>query len=110
MPQKALFGFLVLLLTFFSLQAAANHKVVEFAMPLDIKFQSAPVNITGKVASEAGDPLPGVTVLLKGSTIGTTTAPRWQFQLNGSQSSRHADVFIHWVLDKRSADKRTANV
>ena len=29
--------------------------------------------ITGKVTSAAGEPLPGVTVLLKGSTTGTTT-------------------------------------
>jgi TonB-linked SusC/RagA family outer membrane protein len=80
-PQKALFGFIILFLTFFSLQAAENNKVTESAIPFDAKYQSAPVNITGKVASETGDPLPGVTVLLKGTGIGTATAADGTFSL-----------------------------
>ncbi|GEO05136.1 SusC/RagA family TonB-linked outer membrane protein [Adhaeribacter aerolatus] len=38
-------------------------------------YLSKPVNwpITGKVSSAKGEPLPGVTVLLKGTTIGATT-------------------------------------
>lgn len=38
--------------------------------------------VAGKVTSQAGDPLPGVTVLLKGTTNGTATGPDGSFTLS----------------------------
>ena len=38
-------------------------------------------NLTGRVTSRGGEPLPGVTVLLKGTTNGATTAPDGTFAL-----------------------------
>jgi TonB-dependent starch-binding outer membrane protein SusC len=37
--------------------------------------------LTGRVVSAAGDPLPGVTVLLKGTTTGATTNPSGEYTL-----------------------------
>jgi TonB-dependent starch-binding outer membrane protein SusC len=44
-------------------------------------IQAADVVVTGKVTDKKGEPLPGVTVLLKGTTLGTTTAPDGSFTL-----------------------------
>ena len=41
-----------------------------------------PMSLTGKVVSTKGEPLPGVTVLYKGSTAGTTTGLNGEFTLN----------------------------
>ncbi|WP_207434810.1 SusC/RagA family TonB-linked outer membrane protein [Sabulibacter ruber] len=43
---------------------------------------AAPISITGKVTDEKGGPLPGVTVLLKGSTIATATDANGSFELS----------------------------
>jgi TonB-linked SusC/RagA family outer membrane protein len=44
-------------------------------------------NITGKVADENGVPLPGVTVLLKGTNVGTTTDSEGNFSFATSQGN-----------------------
>ncbi|GEO06487.1 SusC/RagA family TonB-linked outer membrane protein [Adhaeribacter aerolatus] len=41
----------------------------------------APITVTGRVSSVAGEPLPGVTVLLKGNTVGTTTGSDGRYSL-----------------------------
>src|SRR5687767_1751475 len=38
--------------------------------------------ISGRVTSPSGDALPGVTVLLKGTTTGATTNPNGEYSLN----------------------------
>ena len=38
-------------------------------------------DITGKVTDEKGDPVPGVTILVKGTTVGTTTNTEGVFSL-----------------------------
>lgn len=40
------------------------------------------VTITGRITDEAGSPLPGVTVVLKGTSIGTTTSPDGTYSLS----------------------------
>ncbi|WP_246151098.1 SusC/RagA family TonB-linked outer membrane protein [Adhaeribacter aerolatus] len=64
--------------------AAANAKtapVVSFARNLKAgKFILWP--ITGKVTSPTGEPIPGVTVLLKGTSTGATTSPDGTYSLN----------------------------
>jgi len=46
--------------------------------------------ITGKVVDENGDPLPGVAIILKGTTIGTTT----DFDGNYSIKAKSGDVLL----------------
>jgi TonB-linked SusC/RagA family outer membrane protein len=43
--------------------------------------------LTGRVTSQAGDPLPGVVVLLKGTTNGVSTGPDGTFALSVPESS-----------------------
>jgi TonB-linked SusC/RagA family outer membrane protein len=43
---------------------------------------SQPATIGGKVSDKSGSPLPGVTVMVKGTTIGTITSNEGQFSLN----------------------------
>jgi TonB-linked SusC/RagA family outer membrane protein len=52
-----------------------------FAFPDRVVLQPVEVTLTGQVLSAAGEPLPGVTVLLKGTQLGTTTQPDGAFQL-----------------------------
>ncbi|QEH43916.1 TonB-dependent receptor [Chitinophaga sp. XS-30] len=46
-------------------------------------FILPPVTITGKVTDDAGEPLPGVTVMVKGTRTGTTTDENGEFKLSG---------------------------
>lgn len=61
------------------LQEAYSMSSVESMQPLAW-------SIKGKVISEAGEPLPGVTVLLKGSTTGTVTDTEGSFTLSVPES------------------------
>jgi TonB-linked SusC/RagA family outer membrane protein len=62
-----------------------------FSYPLKApeKLNIAPVEwaITGKVTTAAGDPLPGVTVVLKGTTNGTSTGADGTYSLSVPEAS-----------------------
>lgn len=74
---------LVLLLFAFGvaapLQAAVARK--------DISLKAVVWQLSGKVTTSAGDALPGVTVLLKGTTNGTATAVDGSWQLSVPETS-----------------------
>ncbi|MDQ6477225.1 SusC/RagA family TonB-linked outer membrane protein [Dyadobacter sp. LHD-138] len=55
-----------------------------FCLPFPSKAQL--INITGKVTAHTGDPLPGVNVLLKGTSSGTTTNALGEYVLKTSSS------------------------
>ncbi|GEO06118.1 SusC/RagA family TonB-linked outer membrane protein [Adhaeribacter aerolatus] len=59
---------------------AVNSEVLNTATP-----QDSP--ITGRVSDEKGEPLPGVTVVLKGSNSGTTTGPNGTYALTMPQAT-----------------------
>lgn len=48
--------------------------------------QSGNIKLTGKVSDEMGTPLPGVTVLVKGTTIGTITSNEGKYSLETSET------------------------
>jgi TonB-linked SusC/RagA family outer membrane protein len=50
-------------------------------------------NISGKVTDESGNPLPGVSVLIKGSTIGTNTDANGVFNIEVPDNSSQVLVF-----------------
>jgi TonB-dependent starch-binding outer membrane protein SusC len=58
------YGFLILMLSFFSITAFAQS------------------SITGQVTSQEGEALPGVNVVIKGSTTGTITDIDGNYRLN----------------------------
>lgn len=59
--------------------------------------------ITGRVISAAGDPLPGVTVLLKGTTTGTTTSTDGTYSLSVPETAGTLVIsFIGYTTQERS--------
>ncbi|WP_375437761.1 SusC/RagA family TonB-linked outer membrane protein [uncultured Hymenobacter sp.] len=50
-------------------------------------LQSADISISGRVTQANGDPLPGVTVLVKGTTNGTSTGGDGNFTITAPESS-----------------------
>ena len=56
-----------------ALVAAHFSKTVNAEIPKMKPSASLVVDISGKVTDEKGDPLPGVTVVVKGTTTGTAT-------------------------------------
>jgi TonB-linked SusC/RagA family outer membrane protein len=46
-----------------------------------------PTGVTGKVTDKAGMPLPGVTVVIKGTTIGTITGTDGDYRISGTSPS-----------------------
>ena len=59
--------------------------------------------ITGKVTSADGEPLPGVTVLVKGTTVGATTAPDGTYSLSvPEQPSTLVFSFIGYTSQEKA--------
>ncbi|MCY4778072.1 SusC/RagA family TonB-linked outer membrane protein [Sphingobacterium sp. UT-1RO-CII-1] len=75
---------ILLLMTFFSLWALAQEK-----------------EIVGTVRNKSGEPLASVSVILKGSTTGTSTNEEGKFQLNLKQGSSGILVFSHGGYQSR---------
>ena len=59
------------------LEQAAAPAVTEAAAPVSV----AETRVSGQVTSETGEGLPGVTVVIKGSTRGTNTDPNGRYEL-----------------------------
>lgn len=58
---------------------------------------SAGQAISGQVSDAAGQPLPGVTVLLKGTTLGTVTDQQGRYSLPLPQSTEEATLAYHFI-------------
>ncbi|MGV3504028.1 MAG: TonB-dependent receptor [Adhaeribacter sp.] len=68
-----------------------------------------PGRVSGLVKSVHGDPLPGVTVLVKGTTIGTTTAADGRFSLEvPDNTATLVFSFIGFTTQEQAINSRTA--
>jgi hypothetical protein len=63
----------------------------ETALPAGIQQTGV---ITGKVTDRTGAPLPGVTVVIKGTTTGTITKRRWRLFNQQCSDKCHFGVFV----------------
>src|SRR5687767_12367230 len=79
-------------------QTASPANAAKFSLTLlnnNLSQSGAPApvneNISGKVVTATGEPLPGVTVIIKNTNIGTTTATDGTFQL---AASKPTDVLV----------------
>ncbi|MGX5819780.1 TonB-dependent receptor [Chitinophaga lutea] len=59
-----------------------KRNILTTPLPL-IPFPPPPLNVSGIVTDDTGAPLPGVTVLVKGTTKGTSTNEKGEFALHG---------------------------
>lgn len=76
-----------------------------FAAGLNTYAQAPPVNITGKVTNENGEPMQGVSVLIAGTSKGTTTNSSGQYSLPVS-----GDKKIVLEISSVGFQTRTVNV
>jgi TonB-linked SusC/RagA family outer membrane protein len=66
-------------------------------LPTSALHVLADVPITGRVVGSKGEPLPGVTVLVRGTTIGSTTDADGRFALRAPEGSTLLFSFIGYV-------------
>ncbi len=72
---------------------------------------AAPVKITGKVADASGNALPGVTVVVKGTTTGTITNADGAFSIEASDSKAVlAFSFVGFTTIEKPASQQVINV
>lgn len=76
------------------------------ALALQVKAQET--LITGKVSDESGLPLPGVNILVKGTTIGTQTNFNGFYSLNAKKGDTLAYSFVGYIPENRVV--KTSNV
>jgi TonB-linked SusC/RagA family outer membrane protein len=62
----------------------ANYYVVKPGRSAEVR---ADVSVSGRVVDEKGEGLPGVTVLVKGTSLGTSTSPDGSFTLTAPEGS-----------------------
>lgn len=69
---------------------------------------SAAVTVTGKITDEAGEAIPGVNVLVKGTSVGTTTDANGDYTLNVPDGATALVFsFIGYMSQEVSIDSRT---
>jgi hypothetical protein len=66
-------------------------------LPTSALHVLADVPISGRVVGSKGEPLPGVTVLVRGTTIGSTTDADGRFALRAPEGSTLLFSFIGYV-------------
>lgn len=69
--------------------------------------QAQNVQVTGTVSDETGSPLPGVTILLKGTTTGTTTDLDGKYSISGPASGVLVFSFIGYTLMEETIGNRS---
>ena len=66
------------------------------------------ITVTGTVSDESGNPLPGTTVQVKGTTVGTTTGTDGKYSLEvGSQTATLVFSFIGFVAQEINVNNQT---
>ena len=72
-------------------QAGMTYEVIKddfvVLLPARVPVQAQPIGITGTVTDENGEPLPGVNVVIKGSSTGTITDLDGKFSIKVEDSS-----------------------
>ena len=66
-------------------------------------------SITGKVQSQNGEALPGVSVLVKGTTAGTTTNADGVFTINANDNSVLVFSSVGMIIQQKTVGNR-ANI
>jgi iron complex outermembrane recepter protein len=72
-----------------------------------INVQIIAQTITGKVSTAAGDNLPGVSVVIKGSTKGTTTDNDGKYSIDAAKSAKLVFSFIGYINQEISVGENT---
>lgn len=78
-----------------------------FVMCLTAPMAMAQTSITGRVTSANGDALPGVSVLVKGTTNGTSTDSDGTFSLNAPSDGVLVVSFIGFTSQEVAIGNRT---
>jgi TonB-dependent starch-binding outer membrane protein SusC len=88
-----------------------NESLVAALKPLNLSTtftQAAIVPITGRVSDEKGEGLPGVSVVVKGTTIGTTTDVSGSYNLNVPDDATTLVLsFIGYITQEVAINNRT---
>lgn len=72
----------------------AAHQALVDATPVNMKTSTEDVTISGAVVDKNGDPLPGVTVSIPGTTIGTVTDVAGKYSISVPEASTLIFSFI----------------
>lgn len=82
---------------------AIRKQVFNRKFPDIFFFPPPPIVVTGRVTDETGDPLPGVTVMVQGTTKGTTTDEKGEFKLTNVHDKATL-VFTYIGFEKYSIE------
>ncbi len=74
-----------------------KEKILEKPVMITLK---AEINVSGTVKDERGEPIPGVTVLVKGTTIGAVTGLDGSYALSAPEGSTLVFSFIGYVAQE----------
>ncbi|MGV3588243.1 MAG: SusC/RagA family TonB-linked outer membrane protein [Adhaeribacter sp.] len=74
-----------------------STSVSEKSTPAGKSTKQVQLTVTGKVTSPTGEGLPGVTVVLKGTTIGATTDVEGQYSLNVPDASSQGTLVFSYI-------------
>ena len=89
--------------TAFSYQVLDNNLVVITQKNVEVKA----IRVSGKVTNEKGEPLPGVSVKVKGSVVGTTTDAKGEYSLSVPDGATLIFSSVGYTLSEVNVNGRT---
>jgi TonB-linked SusC/RagA family outer membrane protein len=72
--------------------------------------QQQKIQVTGEVTDSNGEPLPGVNVLVKGTSIGTATNANGKYQLNVARGATLVITYVGYVRQEVKVTKSVINI
>lgn len=86
-----------------------SYEIVEKTVVVTEKPNAKPIteiqqNVTGQVTNERGDPLPGVTVTVKGTSRQTATDSKGYFSINANSDQVLVFSFLGYAIQERKVD------
>ncbi|WP_262890454.1 SusC/RagA family TonB-linked outer membrane protein [Rhodocytophaga rosea] len=88
----------------------ANTGLIPDEIPVSEPVIIPAISLSGKVTDDKGENLPGVNILLKGTTIGTTTNTEGQYTISIPDEHTNGTLvfsFIGYLSDEVAIDNRT---
>jgi hypothetical protein len=90
----------------FTLKKGPKLAFLVLLLLLCLRTQAQSQIVRGVVSDSKGDPLPGVTVLLKETAVGTTTGSDGAYQLASPRNLGHQDVLLFSFIGFKTAEVR----
>ncbi len=85
-----------------SFSASSRRADVEKVVHRKNNLANLEITVSGKIIDETQQPVPGVNILLKGTTTGTTSDGDGAYKLTVPDENGNPGIFFYWICNTGS--------